>query len=363
MTKRIRKSFFQEPSKAQILKARKLHYEDSNLVEIIDKLENGESLVIERRLIPNEFRNSRQFMKHGHYLQLYKREQIPRVIKRITERQLRPMDLRSASFERAKEDFYAGFVFYPLIETDDKRERRVPLNEILEASRIVAYVHQEPMTSIDIRAYDKLAKRVSKEGTNVKFNVPSRTKNQRKYMLRLVHVPMGVKNLDPDLMRLIPYSIVSRGFSSAEDLWDFGYEYYDTEKEGSEYFTFFAHEIAAYIDFLEHRLSKGDLTPITYLPFGMPSKEYKDFYKKLLDRVLIRDENLKNKDKLTKLRVAEKEILLCAKLLHSKPKVHFKTLYSSKKRDGILPEYDWTLTDPRDGKVMEQHLRYLPKNS
>lgn len=321
-----KKRFFQEPTKAQILRASSsfLHIE-TDLISRIESSLPGQTLIIERPLIPLTFPNSRKFLKHGEEVKpkrAYTLEEVART-------RFVPVRLREEAFNNIGPRAYCGYSFMPLTGKD-QRKRKVSLVECLEAARICAYAHHLG-TGIEIKPYQDSA-RVETEGAEITVRVPSRTKKRQKYEFNLTSVPV----IDGPYKFVVAQSLASSGHDCKRKQFDFRYRYED-DKESSRVFNFCAHEIAAYfktINYYYYILK--NFVPFDMNQFAAPTIRAVDFYKRLLDSVLIKDENLRTKDKLRKLHKAEKEILVWGLV---EVYNHDSTFFATEK----IENYDWSL--------------------
>ena len=87
-------------------------------------------------------------------------------------------------------------------------------------------------------------------------------------------------------------------------------------------------------------MQQGNQIPLEMCEFAIPSQKTVDYYLKLLNNVLIRDETVKAKDKLRKPNKADIELLLWAWI---KEYGHDPTFYSTRSRDGKVQDYKWAL--------------------
>jgi len=322
-----KKQFFQEPTKARILKVSTINA-DNNLVDRIENLDENQALIIETRLISNNFPNSRKFLKHGPEVKP-KRQY---TLSQIAKERFVPVQLREQAFNGIGNKAYCGYSFIPFVGRD-KRKRKVSLVECLEGARIFAYAHNiGTEIEFDPKPYDQ-SKRVESEGANIPVKVPSRRKKLSKYNFNLISVPV----IDSPNKFVVSLGIASTGHDCKGKQYDFRYRYKD-DKEGSDVFNFCGHEIAAYLKIIDHYWRKEkNIVPLEMSPFALPTMKTVDYYKRLCDSVLIRDETSKAKDQLRKLNKAEKEILLWGLVYKYN---HDDTFFATEK----IENYDWSLS-------------------
>ena len=319
-----KKHFFEEPKKSQILKLG-IESAEKDLVQRIENLIEGHALIIEQRLIPQEFPAQRKFLKHGQEVKparVYTLEQ-------LAKERFVPVKLREEAFNQITNTAYCGYSFVPFVGRE-RRKRKVSLVECLEGARIFCYSHNIG-TGIEIEIYEE-SKRVETEGAEIVVKIPSRTKKRPKYNFNLVSVPV----LDSQTKFAVAQSIASSGHDCKRKQYDFRYRYED-DKESSRIFNFCAHEIAAYFEIINQSWnSRKNIIPLEMSQFAIPTMMSVNYYKRLCDSVLIRDNILKTKDKLRKLNKAEKEILMWG-LVYKHG--HDETFFTRDK----IENYDWKL--------------------
>jgi len=100
-----------------------------------------------------------------------------------------------------------------------------------------------------------------------------------------------------------------------------------------------AHEIAGYLQLIQDEITdKKNLIPLQMCQFAIPSQETVNYYLRLENNVLIRDESLESKDKLRKINRAEKEIALWSLV---EAYGHDRTFYAGRSKDGNVRDYNW----------------------
>lgn len=316
------KKFFQERTKAEIKKLNLIHA-DSDLVDRIENLDENEALVIERRLIPESFTNARKFLKHGSEVKprrIYSLDDLARG-------KIVPVKLREDAFNNIQNKAYSGYSFMPFAGKD-RRKRKISLVECLEGARIYAYAHRFG-TGIEVKGYDE-CKKTEKEGAVITVRVPSRTKKKSKYDFNLVSVPVE----DSIDKFAIAHSIASEGHDCKRKQYGFRFTYEDI-KEDSRLFNFCAHEIAADLQVIEDYWRKNkNIIPLEMSQFAIPTQFEVDYYKKIRNNVLIRDETIQSKDKLRKPGKSDTEILVWGNVYKHG---HDKTFFAREK----LENYYW----------------------
>lgn len=317
----VKKAFFHDPTVAEI---REKTLVNKRVTELI----NDEYVILDSNLlVPRGYESARKFMKHGPEVKprrIYSLEQAVREART-------PVQLREEAFNRIKNSFYCGYSFMPVGK--DKRKRKVPLVECLEGERIYAYSHRVPGTEIKVKPYDN-AKRVRRDGAEIVLEVPSREEKNPRIRFKLTSVPI----IDSYEKHLISLGIGS-DHSCSSKRFNIRYKYSD-DKESSGVMNICAHEIAGYLQIIDHYLNnEKNLIPLQMSPFAIPTQETVGFYLTLENNVLVRDESLTSKDKLRKLNRAEMEIMLWGFV---KDLGYDRTFYAKGSRDGNLSEYIWT---------------------
>lgn len=323
----VHKQFFQQATKGEI-KAKHLvdvfgNETISQRVLAIANLSPDEYTIIP---VPDNYESGRKFKTHGDEVKLKRYRTVEDAIVEAKT----PVQLRRQKFNGLYSHKYCSYSFIPLVG-NDARKRKVPLVECLEGARLYAYMHQVPGTFARVKAYSD-AKRVEIEGAEVAFEVPSRREEIRRYQGKLVSVPI----IDaPEKFAIAPS--IGSDHSCAAKRFSIRYMYID-DKETSKVFNFCSHEIAAYLKLIEQEKQEGNFIPLEMCEFAIPSQKTVDYYLKILNNTLIRDENIKAKDKLRKPNKADIELMLWAWVKELR---HDKTFYSDRARDGRVKEYNW----------------------
>ena len=323
------------------------------LVDRIDSLNpNTEALIVRAQLIPGRFfkgvssgaEAARKCYKHGDLIALSQPEtqQQAYACNRI------PLAIRKEDFSKLqemKEDEinFQGYSFRP-VQGRDRRKRVVHFTWLPEATRLFAYA--ENMTyykdkdgvkkGIQVVSYTD-ARRVAFEGATILCMVPSRTRKKQRYKIRVENVPVeGVTE-----RRAIVLGLKS-DFEVNSEHSEYNIRYtWENDREGSDIFTFYPHDTAAYIAIAGHFWRRHNLTPMEMNPFALPSRHQTRFYMKLENNILVVDPSLSSKDKLRKLYLAEKSILLARAIGKFG---HDDFSFWSPERDGKLKDYNWDYT-------------------
>lgn len=317
-------------------------FSQKNLVErILDSDPSRDAFQLMVRLTPGRFfinvessaEASRKCFKHGDLIALSQ----PKTREDAYNCKDIPLAIRARDFDKLKdireeEINFVGYSWYP-VQGRDRRKRVVPFVFSPEAVRILGYA-ENLAGGIALEPYVD-SRRVKREGGVVVCSVPSRTRKHPRYKVKLVHVPVeGVTE-----RRAIVWGLradYDNGESPEHKNYNIRYTW-ETSREASDVFTFYPHEIAAYIKFAGESWKGHNLVPMEMNPFGLPSRKEAEFYKKLCNNVIVFDPTLGGK-KLRKLHLDEKCILLGRSV---KVLGHDKSFYWDPPRDGKLKDYDW----------------------
>jgi len=353
----VKKSFFRERNSREIGDlSPKLVYTPRGLVDRIDNLASEETLQLQIPIVPGRFyRNtengaeaSRKAYKHGDLISLGH----PRTLGECFECSEIPLQMRARDFQnlqgmREEDINFVGYSFQP--GWGDRTKRIVPFAWLPEGVRLFGYAENRAFgidgNGFDVEAYDDV-KKVKKEGASVIVDVPSRTNKNPRYKVKLSHVPVirnqnnlaSVLTLKPS----VPLDEETGEPTSKRpehDTYNVRYTW-ENQREGSEVITFYPQDVAAYIGIIKHFNAKHNLTPIDMNPFALPSKHQAEFYNKLCNNLVIYDPSLSSKDKLRKLHVAEKSILLARAIGKFG---HDDFCFWDTGRDGKLKDYDWSV--------------------
>ncbi|MBI2451527.1 hypothetical protein HYV50_00445 [Candidatus Pacearchaeota archaeon] len=350
-----KKSFFREREIAKIKSLKRNRaYNQRNLIDIISGLDpNEEALEIRTMIIPGRFyRNakdnrevSRKCLKHGDLIALTH----PKTKTECRNCPEIPLQIRSRDFsllQKMKEQDI-NFVGYSVQSSWGDRIKRVfPFVFIPEGIRIFTYSENDTR-GIEIEIYQD-ARKVATEGASVVVEIPSRTEKEKRYKFRLVNVPI-LRNAENLATVLTLRPAVLQDEETGEPLKSrtlhetYNIRYTSEEDiEKSNVINFYPHDIAAYMKIAGSEWKAHNLTPMTFNPFALPSKQAAKFYVKLGNNVLIYDSTLKRKDKLRKLHLAEKSILLARAIGKFG---HNDFAFWDPERDGKLRDYDWSISE------------------
>ena len=341
-----KKSFFKERTVEEIfdLSVKPVSIQRHLVKRILDLDHKKDALELRVQLTPGRFfqnvytsqEASRKCYKHGDLIALDQ----PQTQEEAYRTEEIPLAIRARCFgllqEKKEEEINViGYSFRP-VQGRDRRKRVVPFVWLLEAVRLFGYA--ENMTrGIEVIPYDD-ASRVKYEGASIICTVPSRVKKKTRYRIRLEHVSVdGVTE-----RRAVAWSLKSNfDIDPEHSTWNMRYTW-EYDRQGSDRFTFYPHDIAAYISVIGHYWKQHNLTPIEMSPLALPSRQEAMIYTKLCNNVMIYDPTLAGKRKLRKLHLDEKCILLGRSI---KILGHDESMYWDPGRDGKLKNYEWSFSN------------------
>ena len=348
-----KKAYFKQRTNAKIkdLHVRSVNNQ-RNLVEQIYNLDqDNQALLLYTQLVPGQYHKntiydsqaSRKCFKHGDYVHIPH----PTTKTDCYNSSTTPLILRKealSKLETIPEEniFSQGISFRP--NWGDRTKRVIPYIFAAHALKLFAYSEnsEEP---IKTKIYSD-AKRAKQEGATALVQVPSRRKDVPHYIFKINGIP-AVRSQDnlATVLTLKPGTLQdSTGKPVSQrvmhDVTNFRFTY-ETDQENSNIITFYPHDIAAYIAIIKDQYKQHNLTPLEMNPFPIFSKDLiENYYKKLENNILILDKSITRKDKLRKLHLAEKNILLARAI---RTLGHDKTAFWDPSRDGKLKDYNWSI--------------------
>lgn len=328
-----KKAFFNDRTLAEIKGLGSEYHASNELVSRILDLNPSDHFVIDVLIIPENFPTPNKYKKHATEVKLKRFSSQEELIKT----RLLPVQQRERVFDRLHETyirtgkggFFSGYTFKPV--GVDETPRKAALVSCLDASRILQYIHSVPGMEIKFKGYDN-SKIVDREGGSFVFDVPSRTEKRSRWNVGLENVAV----IDND-MKYVIAQIINSDHICPEKRYNRELRFKFKPEEGKELrehsavVQFCPHDIAAYWQLADNYWNKKkNIVPLMANPFAMPTQYAVDFYKKLLNNVLIRD-----KGKLRKPNQADQEALVWGLVMHDG---HDKTFFAREK----LRDYDWT---------------------
>jgi hypothetical protein len=343
-----KKSFFSERAVKYIqeMQVKRVFHARGLVSRILDLNPSEDAIELRFPITPGGFHKggkngaeaSRKCYKHGDFIALSQ----PKGQQDAYNSQDIPLQIRARDFVRLRnmkeeEINFVGYTWYP-VQGKDRRKRVVPFVWLPEAARIFAY-SEKSAGEIKVSEYDD-SKKVMSEGANVIFGVPSRTEKQGRYNIELLHVPIR----DSAEKRAVVWSLSRKGDEPAHSIFNIRYTSQET-REGSDILTFYPHDIAAYLALVKKAYTQDkNLTPLEMNPFSLPSKLMADFYTRLGNNILIYDPTLSKDNKLRKLHIDEKSILIARSI---GVLGHDATMFWNGDRDGAIKDYDWSIPRPQ----------------
>jgi len=371
-----RKTYFRERDTRDIKELKVSQaYTQRGLVQRIENLNPREdALEIRAPIIPGKFRKgnlgyeaSRKCFKHGALVAISQPDSLAEA---YASHEI-PLSLRTPSLSelqqmKQEEINFVGYSWKPVFGRN-RTKRVVPFIWLPEGARIFSYAENysaykqrnpntekiEEKTGIKVEAYPD-AKKVRTEGASVVVEVPSRTEKKSRYRFGFLHVPFIPNNPEKEtnynlatVLSLQPALI--REDEEAEPIqartthaiYDIQYKF-EQSREQSPVIRFTPQDIAGYLGIIKKQLTEQqNITALMFNPFALPSRHQAEFYKKLCNNVIIYDPTLSNKDKLRKLHLAEKSILLARAIGQFG---HDDFAYWDPTRDGVYKNFNWKVS-------------------
>ena len=337
-----RKAYFRDRTLAQ---KRRLDLDDTplrnvqsgvpvgSLVQRVDELSQNEGIVI-APLLPDDFYMSTQTPQAAarrafHHIKYVPMSQ-PKTKGEALESAEIPLQIRERDFDKLTDaigpapetgaensQFNLGYSFRP-VQGRDRDKRNVPFVWIADAARIFSYSNQIS-APIDVEDYSR-SQRVSIEGASVVLGVPSRRQKQPRYRFKLENVP--IKRSAANLATVLSLRPSIAHLESGEPLLgEMPHERYNTrynylgDREGSaNQKTLYPHHLAGYMAIIADQWDplegKKNLTPLEMCPIALPSRHQMEFDKRVRNNVLVYDRNVRSKNHLRRVYVAERSLLL-----------------------------------------------------
>lgn len=336
----VKKEFFRIRTEAEIRDLHRINCERKELVDQILGLGGGDYLVIPQAIIPDGFQTPNKFKKHGDEVKLKRFNSQEEMI----QRRLLPVHLRSYAFDKIHESykktgkggFFSGYTFRPV--GVDEIPRKVSLVNCLQGAQIFAYANQIPGVEIVLKDYDD-SRAVSEEGGRFVFNVPSRTGKHSRWKVGLTNVAV----IDNDMKYVIANTIDSDHTCdekryNREMRFKFGKDQKNkSQRERSQVVQFCPHDITSYLKLTDTYWTENkNIVPLMASPFALPTQFSVDFYKKLLNNVLLMKLDKNGNIYEKSLNQAEQETLLWGLVMNYG---HDKTFFAREK----LKDYDWEM--------------------
>ena len=309
-----KQEFFYKPKTArEILMNRDVRRESGNIAERVLCMRENEALIIPE-IVPEDYEGRMRFLKRAPQVVLDTGKTAWDAMRSCNT----PLKARRKAFNNLdRDEKYCGFAWKSLRKNEHKRASLV---ECIEGAKLFAWT-ELANAEIKITPYNN-AGDAAYFGGKFKVKVSSRTPKQPRYELTLESVPIVASRQNP----VVWTDITSAHYCGITGN-DFSYRYVSSED-------FCAHVIAAYLEIArEKRLDRGNLVPLEFVPFALPSEMAVGFYNRLTNSMMV-EQAVDGKKRKRPLNKAEKEILLwdLVKIMG-----HDTTFYATKK----FKEYDW----------------------
>jgi len=332
------KDFFKNRSPAEIRELDFTGEARNNLFARITNLDSDEHLVIGKDLLSKPVMQAK---KHGNEVIIPQaKSQRELMSQRITPVQMREKEfneLQEKHQKTGRTPVYSGLIFRPPRGSVDTTLSKITLVGSIEGLRVFDYSHQIPGTRITYKLWDG-ARAVETEGAKVDGNVPSREEGKQRYDLVSLN---NIALIDNDRKYVIAQTL-----SSDHICKDKRYNQQlrfpiGNEKSKGAIKYLCPHDIALYLEIIdrEHNDNKN-LVPLMASQIPLPTEDTVEFYKKLLNNVLIKDTYKSGKSigkEYTRgLNQSEQEALLWGSVMK---RGHDATFYATKD----LKEVNWDI--------------------
>lgn len=324
----MKKAFFKTRTEAEI-KSLRPKYIINNLAKQILALKDDEAVIIPD-LIPEEYKDSRDFMKHAPDIKIKRFSSLEEIVRYGKY----PFELREKAMNKLGSPFHSVYSIRPL--GIDRVIREISPTACVDGVQLYAYSRKG--SNITITPYDD-SSMVERDGVKVYVSVPSRTEHRERYEFIWQSIPV-IDNIDNNNKHSIALAIQTVGHACGDKLFnkELAYSRRD-ERESSKRVTFCAHEVAAYIEICDHYKNHKDKNKKSIIPLQMSqflilSKLAARYNYLVKNNLLIRTED----GELKKADEANRNILFFELLKIHKYKDIF---YSHKSRDGDLVDYKW----------------------
>jgi len=313
--------FFHKPSVREITKGKTPIEASSNLLSIVESIDNNHFLRIKRDLHP--FETPKKFLRHGKELRII----MPPTIGEHIQRRKTPVEYRLESMDKIKDPYYACYSFYPLREGN---KRKISLVSCVDGAKLYYYVYHFS-TGIEILDFDD-AQRVNKDGAEIKVRVPSRTPKKKAYLFKFTSFPVA----DDFNKYAVAYSLNTEGHNCEDKLHtNISYKFQGA-REHSKFVSFCDHEIAAYLWLIDYfHNEKHNLIPWQMSHFAIPTNRIIELDKTLQNKVVIERLDKSNEPKDYALTEQDREVFFWAAVKKYDPQ---KTFFRRNTIDGLLKD-------------------------
>ena len=304
-----KKTFFREPTAAEIKSIHQVREISDDLVDEILEADEQEALIIQGNLIPGNLRGSRHFASRGTPVKLPGGNIIEALKTKFPFQQQ-----REAAFDDVSARRYNGFSLDPIefeVDHRDRRVRKFNLVDCLEGARIYGYVHQDWQDGF--RSEFTVINVYSIRNCNIKgaegvVIVPSRTESQRRYPVKYFHLPISNNEhrVGIALQLCTDHSCEDKKYRIGDNA--------GPDSDPTQAVSFCAHDAAAYLALADYQQDEGNGLLWRLNPFALPQQQAVDFYLRLNNTCLIKTPEDNTIRVLTK---QEKEIMLWG-LVHKK---------------------------------------------
>lgn len=336
-----KKDFFKRRTEAEIRDLGNEIRATNKLVSRITDMPYDSHLVVARLILPEEYLTPSKFKKHAPELKLRR----AKTIEQLRKQKILPVKQRQEAFDSLHNQyqetghipFLSGYITRPPEGAVDQIPRKIALVSCLDGAEIFGYAHQVPGVEIKLKDYDD-SKISTIEGGRFVFQVPSRTPKHSRWDVGLESVAVEdndwkyviAQNIDSD------HTCPEKRFNR-----ELRFKYLPNRgrdrAEKSKVIQFCPHDVAPYLELADTLWNQDkNIVPLAANPFALPTQETVDFYKKLLNNVLIEYKTKAGVLATRHLNQAEQEAFLWGYVAING---HDKTFFATQD----LKQYDWSV--------------------
>ena len=189
-----KKQFFARPTPAEIREGKEPLLLERRIIAGLEGLQPHQYAVIPETVFYPRFWTAK-FLKHGETLTLSRSSLFGK----------RPLDLFREALTNPQlkiNPYLCGYSFRPL-QGQDRVTRRVPLVELLEAARILAYGPTLPGADIKVEGTYDNARRVRAEGGSYLVSTPSRREHHARHRFKIQSIQVYFPTSISEYLKLV----------------------------------------------------------------------------------------------------------------------------------------------------------------
>jgi len=345
-----KKSFFKERTVAEI---KALEPETAGVQELVARiqgLDSDEGIILQAGLTPAKFWRgtdnsataSRRNLKYGFYSWIKQ----PYSIANAERETAIPVELRqrslTAALSRDEEAIFCmGYSFRPIVGRD-KRRILIPFWSVMDGCKRDTYDQwvKEKFPQFTpgstIETYEDV---VTSDGVEAVVTVPSSTKGKGRYRIRWRHLCDREEGKRVNSWSTRPeYEKEEIGSDAEPTHRVYNIRYGRGRGWTDENYMIYPQDVHSHQVIVREFMRRHNLIPMERSQYAIPSQMAASFWGKLGNNVLVDDPTLEGKDKLRKMHLDEKSMMIGR--LAGVEGVE-NVLYWDAERDGRIKDYDW----------------------